>query len=737
MGTFYEDLIKASSPQLYLRLNDTTGTIAVDDSSNSHNGVILKPKSILNVQSSPVVQESNKAVELKTGGNVCVDAESSLVFSQDITLELWMKFINFPDAAGRIKFRSYLNQNPVSEAIYGSAPSTGVWYHLCGTRDSTGVMRLYVNGSQVATANDGGGDFTGRELKLEVTSYGVDPNLVDVVTAEAAIYPSVLNATTIFQHYDDSALLQVIDVASHSIATTELVSTGDTVILNDIVISNAGAIASAQSIGSPSVNAFPQTIVMNLYQTGISFKDSAGVDGQTIGTPTILNKRPQLATPIRMASSILKATASIPSETVDVIYGIPPNPIDYTKTVKEWFMAGPMYPPNRKPIVTFPTVIEASPGGLQTLLDTFPSGMNANVTILLNDGLYEEITVTEKWNIHFVAKHPGQATFTQSYFYGRAAAVSYLTFDADLLTNHTAAAERAIRYLKGNYYFKDIIWDGTTVPVVSDPEVQIHQTHTAINCGMMVRCVKDVLFENCTFQNYINPNTWHVSNISGNGGIENVWAYNCHFKGNMLYGMFLDGAHACGTIYCAFDSWNGGAGTGCKLGGQLRLTNDDFTYVDADGVLYRKNKRNAQYCVSYFDTYGAHQVSAIEYTGETLYVAACTMTAYTPDFIVFDSKYAHVLNNGQRAVYENYGSIIEENYLYDFQHIVKINNDGLTDGGLAYVPDLGYNAKVGNITVQNNRATTAAPHFAATILVSGTVDLSNTSINNYVNGVYY
>jgi hypothetical protein len=216
-GSAYPDTVLADSPFLYWRLGEASGGFA--NSAGTGNGGSAVGSGLSRHVSDLVAANTDGALTF-TDATSYVTTTSAVtgLSSSAVSAEAWFRagaFANstdlvnhgygasgghgwalFTTATGVLYFGLY--QGGGTQQLVASAPlATGTTYHAVGTYDGS-VMRLYVNGSQVATKtvgaltlNTSAGVFTGRTD----TAGGVS---VD----ELALYPSALSASRVQAHYD-------------------------------------------------------------------------------------------------------------------------------------------------------------------------------------------------------------------------------------------------------------------------------------------------------------------------------------------------------------------------------------------------------------------------------------------------------------------------------------------------------------------------------------------------------
>lgn len=222
----YKSAVLASSPLAYWPLNDTVGsTTAVDVSGNSlngtYNGVITQG------QTGALASSNNKSVLFGgTGTDTRISGASSAIWNrtngQAFSVETWIKpnwssgyrdIVVNRGTAGTYNWILYQHTTDGSIQLHGAAqnkstyiPPNGLWTYIVATVDTSGVLRLYANGSLVQTVSG----YTYGASPGSILHIGNGP--VDVnepyagLIDETALYTKVLTPTEISAHYAARAL---------------------------------------------------------------------------------------------------------------------------------------------------------------------------------------------------------------------------------------------------------------------------------------------------------------------------------------------------------------------------------------------------------------------------------------------------------------------------------------------------------------------------------------------------
>jgi Concanavalin A-like lectin/glucanases superfamily/Fibronectin type III domain len=229
----YTSTVLGDGPALYYRLGDPSGTISPDSSGRGNAGIYNGGAT----QNQPGALSSDPdGATLLDGvtGNVRTPNSSALSINGAISLEAWVKWTAtatgvqdiihkgdavtqagssyslayVPGCAGcGLGMYTYIG-NSYACACQSTPLPAGRWFHLVGTRSATGQLAFYVNGSRVATANDGGGALnsvpSGVGFGASGSGSGSALYPVNGTLDEAAIYPVALTTTQVSTHYQAS-----------------------------------------------------------------------------------------------------------------------------------------------------------------------------------------------------------------------------------------------------------------------------------------------------------------------------------------------------------------------------------------------------------------------------------------------------------------------------------------------------------------------------------------------------
>lgn len=215
----YASEVLADSPLAYWRMGETSGTTITDSSGNGRTGtysgsVTLGATGLLIGDSDKAVTVSNSVV-----GSV---ANAAWMNVNTITVEVWIQ----PTAAGVVgsreivcrdfngsggtgsQWRIRLNAGKPEALLWhpaltvitaATALTVGSTYHIVFTYDGAN-MRLYVNGSQVASSAQTGNITTGQPITFGCLGNAVSETWNGPID-EVAVYGTALSSTRIAAHY--------------------------------------------------------------------------------------------------------------------------------------------------------------------------------------------------------------------------------------------------------------------------------------------------------------------------------------------------------------------------------------------------------------------------------------------------------------------------------------------------------------------------------------------------------
>jgi len=229
----YASTVIGDGPVAYFRLGDPSGIIAPDSSGQGNTGTYAG--GYTQGQAGGIPNDPDTATLFDgVSGDVRAPNAGPLDLSGAISVETWAKWTAPPtgvqdliakgDGATVTGSAYSLAYNPGCSgcglglytfvgntfacACQSGAPAAGQWLHLVGTRTAAGQLAFYVNGSLVATANDGGGalNHVPSGVGVAATGGGMGSSLYPTngTLDDAAIYPVALSAAQVNAHFQAS-----------------------------------------------------------------------------------------------------------------------------------------------------------------------------------------------------------------------------------------------------------------------------------------------------------------------------------------------------------------------------------------------------------------------------------------------------------------------------------------------------------------------------------------------------
>ncbi len=217
----YQKEVMADSPVLYLRFNETSGTTCADCGPNGLTGT-AQAGAVRNVASA----FSSLGVGITISSSYVSVADNALLdITGAFTFECWLKpggftgdpflFSKGQDDGSHAGYSMWISSSSsklrFAQGNIGSFSvqstgtiSTGVWTHVAVTRDGSGVITYYINGSASGTGTDTtavqatsqaftvGGILTAGAISGEFVSLSVD---------EVAVFGAALSSGRIAAHY--------------------------------------------------------------------------------------------------------------------------------------------------------------------------------------------------------------------------------------------------------------------------------------------------------------------------------------------------------------------------------------------------------------------------------------------------------------------------------------------------------------------------------------------------------
>ncbi len=219
----YRDEVLADSPLGYWRLGETSGTVAADSSGNGRNGTLVNSPQL--GQPGALLSDSDPSMAFYgswPGGQRVQLPTGFADFSSGLTLEAWVYPTGTPDW-GRILVlgNDYTDNISLSRMSWGTdlgfsvcngsncspwitAPSVlGVnkWVYLVVTMDATGLVKIYVDGLRVVTAQS---NVLPANITRSYNQIGMAPGFTYAFGGsidEAAVYAGALPQSRVEAHF--------------------------------------------------------------------------------------------------------------------------------------------------------------------------------------------------------------------------------------------------------------------------------------------------------------------------------------------------------------------------------------------------------------------------------------------------------------------------------------------------------------------------------------------------------
>ncbi|WP_062005517.1 MULTISPECIES: LamG-like jellyroll fold domain-containing protein [Arthrobacter] len=211
----------ADHPQLFMRMDDATGSVAADSSGTFNTGDYAGGVTL----GTPSALGSGFGTSATFDGiNGTVANRTPISNPTTYTLETWFKtdttsggkLIGFGNSAtglssnydrhiymkndGTLVFGTYTGQENIITS--SSAYNDNTWHHMVATQSSAGMV-LYVDGSSVGTnPQSGAQNYAGYwRIGGDTTWGGASSNYFKGELDEAAVYSTALSASTVAQHF--------------------------------------------------------------------------------------------------------------------------------------------------------------------------------------------------------------------------------------------------------------------------------------------------------------------------------------------------------------------------------------------------------------------------------------------------------------------------------------------------------------------------------------------------------
>lgn len=430
--------------------------------------------------------------------------------------------------------------------------------------------------------------------------------------------------------------------------------------------------------------------------------------------------------------------ASLPAAPGNASHGVPRIDPDYGKDVEEWW-ASHLFNPENPNGIAVGGILSPEPvlnvrrrfnGNVQAAIDALPAGGG---TLFFESGTYvTNFDLVGRSNVHFVGqgdvvlKAGGRKLWTTTSSpwetIGNIAgcrqalesvgnSTGYAYFNRQVFHAHEPehrASLRCVRDRAHNLYFKNLTFDGAQSAIT----------------GVIMRAVRDVVFDNVTFQNFVDPKQWHGGLLEGAAMMDNIWCRVCHFKGSQRYALYLDGLHGGGVINSRVEKAFGS-------GSLLFLTNDDFSQdYNENGTWEHDEIRSSAYVVVYGTSFADGLLSGVNGFHRSSLIKNNIVGSLGGAFVALNVKGSLRFPD---LTYEYYGTTIVGNKIGDVNAVAAFSSHGASNPFHPHWPN---RAQIGRYTIRDNVIEGSA-RFAALVVeddAEGPVVGPNTVTNNCVNG---
>jgi hypothetical protein len=213
----YIDEVLADSPQIYLPLQENSGTSAIDSSPNGLNATYVNGVGLADgIDPSPLRSFGNHIRLDGSNDHLLLENSSWMMPSTGFTFEgvfyfrswsNWMRIFDFANASSVNDMYFAANNTGAMQLYIGGVSFTfprfaiGEWLHLVVTVTSAGAAIVYVNGNSYASGVVGVPTDGPRTFKYIGKSAYNDPYLAASV-AHVSIYNTVLSPLRVKAHAD-------------------------------------------------------------------------------------------------------------------------------------------------------------------------------------------------------------------------------------------------------------------------------------------------------------------------------------------------------------------------------------------------------------------------------------------------------------------------------------------------------------------------------------------------------
>ena len=219
-ASIYKEVVLADAPLVYYRLDETSGTTAIDVSGGGNNGTYSSSPT-LGVAGALAGDSDTAVTFVAASSHTMQTAFWSALNITTLTLECWVKttganqaicgrqggtsvpYSMFVDASGKLQL--VIKTSGTSGTNYSDTSSTiindGAWHYVAITRDNTtAIISFYVDGVLTSSIASTSAPNITTSFGFAVSGRGGTPRL-DGTVDEVALYGTALSAARIAKHY--------------------------------------------------------------------------------------------------------------------------------------------------------------------------------------------------------------------------------------------------------------------------------------------------------------------------------------------------------------------------------------------------------------------------------------------------------------------------------------------------------------------------------------------------------
>ena len=220
----YKSAVLGDTPSFYWRLDETSGTVVDDETSNGRDGTLATGGSTWGQAGAITGESANTALKVNMAA---ITSDTSVTGPAAFSVEAWIKttstnggrILGFGNGSGQsasstVDRQLYLGTN--GKAYFGigtaktvvassAAVNNGAWHHVVGTyATGTNGMKLYVDGTLQGSATATPISMSGfwRAGAEGMSGWTMNPGqFFDGTLDELAVYPRALTAAEVTEHH--------------------------------------------------------------------------------------------------------------------------------------------------------------------------------------------------------------------------------------------------------------------------------------------------------------------------------------------------------------------------------------------------------------------------------------------------------------------------------------------------------------------------------------------------------